>query len=84
MISKQIVDEIFSEKAEAAVKNQLDYFCQDEMCDKRFGKILYPADDIDNFDRFEFTEKDDERIKKFIYKCIGKHFMSMFIGHELM
>jgi hypothetical protein len=83
-VKDEIVDKIFSEEAEEAVNDQLNYYWQDEMYGKKFGKILYPADDIDNFDKFEFTEKDDERIKNFIYKCIGKHFMSMFIEHELM
>jgi len=69
--------------AEHCAGNQLDYFVLNgEMTDKKFGKILYSADDIDNFDEFEFTENDKEQIAQMIYNCLIKNFKSIFIDHE--
>ena len=82
-IKDEILNKIFSEAAKHCAGNQLDYFVlNDEMVDKKFGKILYSADDIDNFDEFELTENDKNRIIQMIYKCLRKNFKSIFIDHE--
>lgn len=82
-LKDEILNKIFSDDAEHCAGNQLDYFVlNDEMVDKKFGKILYSADDTDNFDEFEFTENDKKRITQMIYKCLIKNFKSIFIDHE--
>lgn len=82
-VKDEILNEIFSDEAAYSASNQLDYFVlNNEMADKTFGKKLYPADDIDNFDNFGFSEEDENRIKQMIYKCLRTNFNSIFINHE--
>ena len=81
-VKSKILNEIFSDEAAHCAGNQLDYFVlNNEMVGKKFGKILYAADDIDNFDNFEFTKNDEEQITQMIYKCLIKNFKSIFIDH---